>query len=149
MPRVEVELQVRAPVEQVWERINDFGSYPTYMRTVESVEELDAPEGRRLTRWRALFKGSILCWTDESIALPDEWRVEFQQVDGDLERFDGTWQLAPISADVTNVTLAVDFEIGIPQLASLLNATAAAAIEENCISMIQDVEEHARPAMRP
>jgi ribosome-associated toxin RatA of RatAB toxin-antitoxin module len=143
VPRVTVELDVSVPVDEVWERISDFGSYPQFMGNVDWVEDQPSRGDHRVTSWQVRLKGSILRWTDESISSKERWTIEFFQIDGDLERFDGAWTLAPIGADTTHVRLVVDFEIGIPQLRALLNPASGAAITENCENMLRDLEQSA------
>lgn len=140
MSRVTVETTVRAPIAEVWDRVSDYPAYRRFMASVEEVTELPERNGNRITSWRVRLKGSMLHWTDETIARPDEWRLDFFQVDGDLERFDGYWQLQELEPSLTGVSLGVDFEIGIPQLRTLLNAAAAAAIRENSLQMLKDLD---------
>lgn len=140
MPIVRVELDIRVPIDEVWNRISDFSSYPRFMTNVDEAVELPDHLGNKVTAWQARVKGSVLRWTDESIFDKDNWRIEFFQLDGDLERFDGFWQLESVGEGVTRVRLSVDFEIGIPQLSALLNPASASAIAENSESMLRDLE---------
>jgi ribosome-associated toxin RatA of RatAB toxin-antitoxin module len=143
LPNVSVELDIQVPVDEVWERISDFSSYPRFMTNVDEAVELPDHLGNKVTSWQARVKGSVLRWTDESIFDKDNWRIEFFQLEGDLERFDGFWQLESISERMTKVRLSVDFEIGIPQLSALLNPASASAIAENSESMLRDLESRA------
>jgi ribosome-associated toxin RatA of RatAB toxin-antitoxin module len=141
VPRVTVTLEINVPIHVAWSRIIDFASYPRFMNNVESAEIRRADVSKVVTSWQARLKGSILRWTDESVLDRDRWRIEFNQLDGDLERFDGYWQLTTLGEHGTQVCLAIDFEVGIPQLRALLNPAAGAAIKENCESMLRDLEK--------
>ena len=69
--------------------------------------------------------------------------MSFEQVTGDLERFDGAWVLEELDGDLTGVRLDVSFEIGIPLLAANLNPVAQRALRENCSEMLLGVERKA------
>jgi ribosome-associated toxin RatA of RatAB toxin-antitoxin module len=123
-----------------WDRVSDFTAYPKFMRNVDWAEVRQTDGSKMITSWQARLKGSILRWTDESLFDRPGWRIEFYQIDGDLERFDGYWQLTELDHQRTQVCLSIDFEVGIPQLRTLLDPAAGAAISENCESMLRDLE---------
>jgi ribosome-associated toxin RatA of RatAB toxin-antitoxin module len=147
MPRVDLELDINAPVERVWRAVTDVERYPESMDSVRSVTIVDAdgPTVRR-TAWSVLLKGSILQWEEVETLDPDERVMSSQQVSGDMEKFEATWSLQPIDADRTTVSLAVDFEIGIPLLADMLDPVAQRALRENCTEMLRGVEQESLEA---
>ena len=140
MPRVHVDLTIDAPIEEVWALVVDVESYPTYMENVESVvRSADDTDGRRHTTWSVLLKGSVLEWTEAETVIASAHRMEFSQVDGDLDQFDGFWQLREVEGG-THAELVVEFEIGIPLLATMLNPVAARALEDNSKAMLLALE---------
>ena len=127
MPRVEVDQSIKAPWEDVWSTILDILAYPTFMENVEATAILDDDGVHRTSSWSVLLKGSVLEWTEAEVIDPGNGRITFNQVDGDLDVFDGHWQVDRVG-DETHVSMIVEFEIGIPLMADMLNPVAARAL---------------------
>lgn len=141
MPTVTVDLMISAPAHAVWAQVKDVEAYPQFMENVRSVAIIDHADGAtRTTRWSTLLKGSVLEWTEVEVIDDASLRIEFQQLDGDLDLFEGHWQLTASSATKTRVELAVAFEIGIPLLADMLNPVAARALKGNSEAMLHEIE---------
>lgn len=144
MESVRVEMEIKAPIDEVWKLVEDVERYPDYMESVRSVSVKDEQlPSHRLIAWSVLLKGSVLEWVEEETILPNQYRIEFTQVDGDLEKFEGYWQLTA-ARGFTQVELRVDFEIGIPLLAEMLNPVAARALVDNSRSMLSALQERSR-----
>jgi ribosome-associated toxin RatA of RatAB toxin-antitoxin module len=141
MPSVSVDLVIAAPAGAVWIQVKDTESYPQFMENVRSVTILDQSEAtRRTSRWSTLLKGSVLEWTELEAIDDANLRIEFHQLDGDLDLFEGHWQLTETAPSETHVELAVVFEIGIPLLADMLNPVAARALKGNSEAMLHEIE---------
>lgn len=141
MPHVTVSLEIHAPLPETWAAVKDIEAYPRFMENVRSVEILSTDEDERVSKWSTLLKGSVLEWTETEAIDEERKRIEFHQLDGDLDLFTGHWQVAP-TRDGTGVLveLSVEFEIGIPLLADMLNPVAARALEQNSKSMLREIE---------
>lgn len=144
MPVVTVEVAVRAPFRLVWSAVVDISSYPSYMENVRSVtiHEATTAEGRR-SSWSVLLKGSVLEWVEDEVVDHDQMVVTFHQVDGDLEHLAGHWAVVEVADGTARVVLVVDFEIGIPLLADMLNPVAERALRENSKRMLREIEARA------
>lgn len=144
MPDVSLEMEVRAPAERVWAAVVDIERYPDSMENVRWAKILatDGPARRRCA-WSVTLKGSILEWEETERLDPQALRLDFEQLSGDMERFDGAWQLERAGDELTRVRLTVSFEIGIPLLADMLNPVAQRSLRENCREMLLGVEREA------
>lgn len=142
MPHVEVHLPISAPAAVAWEAVSRLEDYATYMRNVESVAVLgETEDGTRTSAWSVLLKGSVLELVEED-ELDHERRVmTFTQVSGDLDEFTGYWRVDAEGDRASVVVMSVDFEIGIPLLADMLNPVAARALQENCEHMLRAIEQ--------
>jgi len=140
MPIVDVAFDIGAPHEVVWRTVLDVTSYPLFMESVQSVFITSENDIERTTAWSVLLKGSVLQWTEREDIDHGALRIAFQQIDGDLERFQGDWLVQPREQGCT-VSLLVDFDIGIPLLADMLNPVAAKALEDNSRSMLKQIEQ--------
>ncbi|MFI9271284.1 type II toxin-antitoxin system RatA family toxin [Kitasatospora sp. NPDC052896] len=141
MPCVEVDLRIAAPPEAAWAAVVDVESYPECMESVDSVvltEQID--ELRRTTAWSVRLKGSVLRWSEAEVLDPVARRFDFRQVSGDLGEFVGHWAVSPAPGGST-VSLHVEFDIGIPLLAEMLNPVAADALRENAAQMLSALEQ--------
>jgi hypothetical protein len=86
-----------------------------------------------------LLKGSVLQWQQEERIDHATRRVRFNQLTGDLETYTGEWLVEPVP-NGSRVTVAANFNIGIPLLAAMLNPVAVSAFEENTRDMLASIE---------
>jgi ribosome-associated toxin RatA of RatAB toxin-antitoxin module len=144
MPQVDLDLDIRAPIGTVWEAVLDIERYPELMTNIVSVkiEEWETPTTRR-SQWAMIIKGATLVWRDREFIDHDDHTVNFTQVSGDLESFEGAWELSVKEAELTRVRLTISFEIGIPLLAGMLNPVAQRALYGNAREMLEGVETRA------
>ncbi|MFD9721436.1 type II toxin-antitoxin system RatA family toxin [Streptomyces sp. NPDC059076] len=141
MPHVEVNLPIDAPVSDAWRAVTRLEDYADYMENVESVTvrgQTDA--GARVSEWSVLLKGSVLEWVEEDELDEATRTMTFTQVSGDLDEFRGYWRVEDGGRGTSVVTFSVDFEIGIPLLADMLNPVAAKALRENSEHMLRAIE---------
>lgn len=143
MPKVQVELSIDADADAVWRAVHAVEAYPRYMESVRSVEIVADDGTSRTTAWSVLLKGSVLEWSEAERVDANRRRIEFNQLDGDLDRFDGHWQVTPEGAARTRVELDIAFEIGIPLLAQMLDPVAVRAIRDNSVQMLRGLERRA------
>lgn len=140
MPHVEVSLRIAAPVEATWQAVTRLEDYAAYMENVESVTVRGEAQGKRLSEWSVLLKGSVLEWAEEDELDEDLRTMTFEQISGDLDEFTGYWRVDPQGEGASVVTFCVDFEIGIPLLADMLNPVATKALRENSEQMLRAIE---------
>jgi ribosome-associated toxin RatA of RatAB toxin-antitoxin module len=137
-------MEIRAPIERVWDAVVDIERYPDSMENVRWVRtDSWETETVRRSSWSIVLKGSILEWAEEDHIDADAYVMSFNQLSGDLAEFDGRWTLEALGDDLTRVTFAVSFEIGIPLLADGLNPVAKRSLRENSIEMLAGVEREA------
>ncbi|HEX5608550.1 MAG TPA: SRPBCC family protein [Solirubrobacterales bacterium] len=141
MPTVDISIDIDAPAGPVWEAVLDIERYPSSMENVRWVEIREAigPAERR-TAWSIVVKGSILEWEDMETIDHEAMVVSFHQLSGDLSEFDGRWEVTRRGPGLSTARFAVDFEIGIPLLAEMLNPMATRSLRENCTEMLKGVE---------
>jgi len=141
MPKVNIDQDIRAPIERVWDSVLDIESYAESMDNVRSVRLVESNgEGVRRADWSVLLKGSVLEWEEEERLDHEAHKVVFKQLRGDLEFFDGYWMLEELGPNETRAHFELNFEIGIPMLAEMLNPVAQRSLEENCAEMLRGLE---------
>ncbi|GAA2265060.1 hypothetical protein GCM10010145_43470 [Streptomyces ruber] len=141
MPHVEVNLPIKAPAAEAWTAVTRLEDYAAYMENVESVTVIgETDTGARTSEWSVLLKGSVLEWIEADTLDHDNRVMSFDQVSGDLDVFNGYWRVEDTGDGTSVVTFVVDFEIGIPLLADMLNPVATKALRENAEHMLHAIE---------
>jgi ribosome-associated toxin RatA of RatAB toxin-antitoxin module len=144
MPTVEVKRRIAASPDEAWASLIDIESYHERMGNVRSVRILDClADSWRRTAWSVLLRGSTLEWVELEHLDADAQVIRFTQENGDLERFQGQWSIEPTPDGGSNVSLHVDFDIGIPLLAAMLNPIAATALQDNAETMLLALDQRA------
>jgi hypothetical protein len=70
-----------------------------------------------------------LRWNEEIQSFREESEIRFVLVGGDFASFEGAWKIAQHGADVA-VRFEVDFDFGVPSMASILDPVAEQAITD-------------------
>jgi len=147
MPVVEVEERIAAPIETVWNLINDVESHPRLMEHVRSVEVRETGPGYRVAAWEADLKGCRMSWVEREEIDAERRRIDYHLVEGDLAQMEGFWQVDPLPDGAVKVVLSVAFDIGMPMLSDMLNPVAERAIRENSRAMLASLASHAGAAV--
>jgi ribosome-associated toxin RatA of RatAB toxin-antitoxin module len=140
MPVVNADLFLAdADLQRVWDVVADFASYPALMPNVLSIDILERSGDTAVSAWRTLLDGTEMSWEERDTFEPCS-RISFEQIDGDLELFRGAWTLTGEDGGV-RVQLSMEFDIGIPSLAAVLNPLGVQAIRANSMSMLNAIGE--------
>jgi coenzyme Q-binding protein COQ10 len=140
MPFIEVTRHIAGPPEAAYGLAKDMEAYPQFMDAVVSLQVVERrPDGSTVTAWAARFQGKILRWTEHDVFDDQRCHIAYRQVQGDLKRFEGEWRFVPDEGG-TRVTLTVDFDLGIPMFASLLDPVAKLIVRRNCEAMLTAIQ---------
>lgn len=143
MPRVitVVDLPGLIP-KDVWPTLIDFGRYPLVMEDVLSVDVLERQSDEMVTAWKVLLNGAEFTWTErDMLDVPNV--IRFEQIDGDLEVWQGEWRL-DLQPEGLVARLTVDFDIGIPSMAEILDPIGERAIRANSRQMLNAIRKQAQ-----
>jgi len=144
VPLVRTTVDVpQASLSQVWQVVCEFERYPAVMRDVLEVRFHEQSGTEAVSSWRVLLNGSELTWTERDVFVAPH-RIDFDQTEGDLEVFRGAWLLEEID-DGVRVTLDVEFDLGIPSLAAVLDPVGIQAIRSNSESMLRAISQQHAP----
>ena len=139
MPFVKSEILIRGDREQIYAVIRDMESYPRFMQSLVSVRVLERGEDFTVSHWVSDVDGRKIVWTERDQFYPQEYRIIYKQTEGDLKKMEGAWELAE-DGEAVRVSLAVDFEFGIPMIAGLLNPLLVRKVRENSEAMLAAVK---------
>lgn len=145
MPSVVVErVMQRSDPNAVWRIARDLCAYSSFMSQVVSVEPCDIGPNRNGTSWVVLFNGNELRWIEEDRYFDAERRMTFEQIEGDLAQWRGTFSIQVAGGEVI-ARYEVEFDLGIPALADVLHPLGERAIRSNCDQMLESMEQRSQP----
>lgn len=135
MPCVETSLAIKGDCETIYAFIKDMEQYPRFMTNLISVEVLERTETTTITKWKSNVDGIEINWKELDSFDDNNFHVLYQQIEGDLKKFDGEWLLSQLD-DCVYVTLKVNFEFGIPMLATMMNPLLKRKVYNNSMEML-------------
>lgn len=139
MPYVEVNAQINAAAAKIYPVIKDMEKYPEFMPDLVSVKVLRREGNTTVTHWVSNVDGRVIQWTERDTFDDANMCIHYEQIEGDLKKFQGDWRLAE-DAGCTTVTLTVDFEFGIPMIAGLLNPVLKKKVRDNSENMLRAIK---------
>lgn len=117
------------------------------MPDVEDVVILERKGNRLVSEWTTNVEGTSLIWTEEDIFDDAKLAIVYRLIEGDLEKFEGTWSFLP-EGKGTKVILGVDFDFGMPSLTELIGPTLELKVRENCSMMLEAMKSNIEGAAK-
>jgi coenzyme Q-binding protein COQ10 len=139
VPFVETITEINGDVDQIFALCMDMESFPQFMDDLESVKVIERGSDWTITEWKTKLQGRPLRWLERDEFDPGAKRITYAMTEGDLAKFEGEWTITPVGSGA-RVRLTVDFELGIPMFASLLNPVATMMIRRNCEQMLAAIK---------
>ncbi len=140
MAVVTVDTHAPGPPRRAYDLATDMESYPRFMKDLISVEILERDGRSQLTAWAGRLQGRVLRWKERDEFDDAHCVIRYRQTEGDLRRFEGEWSFVA-EGDGTRITLSVNYEVGIPMLAGLLDPVAGVVIRRNCRDMLEAMRQ--------
>lgn len=137
MPIVKVGRRIQAPVSVVYSLAKDVERFPEIMPDVESVEVLSREGNRTVTRWVGIIRqfNRKLKWEERDEWNDDDRTCVFEQTEGDFTVYQGSWRFAEEDG-ATAAELAIEFELHVPLVGSLIRSVVAKLMKANCEGML-------------
>lgn len=139
MPSVERKIVIEGEPRSVYELAKDMESYPNYMPDVESVKVVSRGPSSTVTEWVTDIDGTPFLWTEEDRFDDNALRIDYNLIEGDLDKFEGSWTFRPVD-DKTEVTLTVNYDFGLPELTNLIGPTLHQKVGDNCEMMLSGIK---------
>ena len=105
MQRFEKSVEVKAPVNAVYNQWTQFEEFPRFMAGVKEVKQLDDTH----VHWHAEIWGKDKEWDAEITEQVPDQRISWRSTSGDAPN-GGTVRFEPVGADRTRVRLAMEYE---------------------------------------
>ncbi|MGI8806998.1 MAG: type II toxin-antitoxin system RatA family toxin [Acidimicrobiales bacterium] len=135
--RLELSIPSRRPAA-VYVTLADFGRYAEFAPAVRSVVVTHAGDRTTVSRWEVNFRKGILRWVEEDTFDPDEHRIAFRQLEGDIALFEGSWHCTA-AGEGTRITFDARLDMGIPSLADALEPIAARTLVDNTVAIVSGI----------
>ncbi|MFY9859860.1 MAG: aromatase/cyclase [Candidatus Cybelea sp.] len=142
MPYVESTIVIDAPAQRVYELAKDQEHFPQFMPDVETVTILERRPDGVISRWKTLVEEAPIEWTEDDRFDDAALRIDYQLIEGDLDKFEGAWTFEDRDGR-THVVLGVDFDFGVPTLAELIGPTLERKVRENSEMMLAALKRQA------
>lgn len=139
MPFVKSDILIKGDKTAIYQVIQNMEDYPRFMQSLVSVTVLERGENYDISHWVSDVDGRKIVWTERDEFYPEDFKITYQQTDGDLKKMEGVWELVDEPEGV-RVSLTVDFEFGIPMIAGLLNPLLIRKVRENSEAMLVAVK---------
>lgn len=115
--------------DTVFDTLADFRHYAELVDVVRSVKVERLNDGSARSAWEVDFRNGLLRWTEQDWFRREQLRLDFNQIEGDFDEFYGGWVMEPHPNGV-RVALIVDFDFGVPSLASIVEPVAARVLTD-------------------
>ena len=139
MPFVKSDILIKGDKNAIYQVIQNMEDYPRFMESLVSVTVLERGKNYDISHWVSNVDGRKIVWTERDDFYPKDFKITYQQTDGDLKKMEGVWELND-EAEGVRVSLTVDFEFGIPMIAGLLNPLLVRKVRENSEAMLAAVK---------
>ena len=139
MPFVKSDILIKGDKNAIYQVIQNMEDYPRFMESLVSVTVLERGKNYDISHWVSNVDGRKIVWTERDDFYPEDFKITYQQTDGDLKKMEGVWELNE-EAEGVRVSLTVDFEFGIPMIAGLLNPLLVRKVRENSEAMLAAVK---------
>jgi ribosome-associated toxin RatA of RatAB toxin-antitoxin module len=122
--------------DEAFASIADFTSYPNHSAAVRSVVVTGAGTTTQRSTWEVAFRNGLLRWTEEDTLSPAHGTITFKQTEGDVDQFEGSWQVRPTADGGACVRFTARIDMGMPTLADVLEPIASRTLLDNTLAII-------------
>jgi uncharacterized membrane protein len=105
MERIEKSVEVKAPVNAVYNQWTQFEEFPRFMAGVKEVKQLDDTH----VHWHAEIWGKDKEWDAEITEQVPDQKIAWRSISGDAPN-SGSVRFEPLGADRTRVKLTMEYE---------------------------------------
>lgn len=146
MPRIELTVDVNAPVQKVYEVARDVEAFPDFMEDLQSLTVLERSDdgNRTVTEWVGVireFKMTVR-WTQEDRWDPANHRDDFNLIKGDMDSMTGYWQFHPNNGS-TRFECVVEYEYNVPLIGPMIKQLIRKKMEANLRAQMEAIKARA------
>ncbi|MBQ4810814.1 SRPBCC family protein [Pseudoalteromonas luteoviolacea] len=139
MRQVNYTQTVAASAQVAFEKIADFKSFESHCQAVISVDVKAISDNESESTWLVHFHDGKMSWSERDIFDAQALTIDFVQIEGDADVFEGRWTIETVNESESKVTFDARFCMGIPTLADILEPIAESAIKQNVEQMLSEL----------
>lgn len=136
-----------ASADMAWTVLNDFESLPNFLPTVVTSRVVEE-QGRekiveQVDRRRVLMMQVDSTIRTQNIAQPEERRIDFHLIDGDLKKMNGYWQIDAVITEADEqalITQVVEADAEAGLFDGIFHKIFADSLQENMLAIKAEVE---------
>ena len=121
MPSVKVATTIRREKDAVYQALKKLDDFPSFLKDVREIKIRSSNENKIISDWKVDIDGTPIEWTQETTFDKDE--IRFRMLEGDYEKYEGSWLLRESGCGTTRVELQAEFKWGVPGLERFVGPT--------------------------
>ncbi len=137
------EIEINANQDTVFQVMLDLERFPEFMEDVKRITILEKDGNRKVSEWEAEIDGLVFKWQEEDIYYPQDYKLTYKLIKGDLDKFEGYWEIIRLSDNKSKLVLFLDFDLNIPTLKSLIMPTIKFKVKKNLALMLRAIKSRA------
>ena len=120
---------------EAFARVRAVERYPQLCGDVLEVMVSGSEDDGLQSTWTVEFRDGILEWTEVDLIDEATRTMRFRLVDGDLEHFEGAWQVDPAGAGCV-VTFTAEVDLGLASLGDIVDPMAQRSLEDSVAAIL-------------
>lgn len=143
----QAQVLAEASADTAWAVLNDFESLPNFLPTVVSSRVVEDQGHEKIVeqvdRRQVLMMQVDSTIRTQNIAKPEERRIDFHLIDGDLKKMNGYWQIDAITTEAAEqalITQVVEADAEAGLFDGIFHKIFANSLQENMLAVKAEVE---------
>jgi ribosome-associated toxin RatA of RatAB toxin-antitoxin module len=137
------EIEINANQDIVFKVMLDLEKFPEFMEDVKKITILQDEGNKRVSEWEAEIDGLLFKWQEEDIYYPQEYKLTYKLIKGDLDKFEGYWEIIKLNDNKSKLVIFLSFDLNIPTLKSLIMPTIKFKVKKNLALMLKAIKSRA------
>jgi len=137
------EIEINANQDIVFKVMLDLEKFPEFMEDVKKITILQDEGNKRISEWEAEIDGLLFKWQEEDIYYPQEYKLTYKLIKGDLDKFEGYWEIIKLNDNKSKLVIFLSFDLNIPTLKSLIMPTIKFKVKKNLALMLKAIKSRA------
>lgn len=142
MPTIIEMTTIRAPSERVYKLVETVERYPQFIPDVRALRVLESDSCSRISWWHVVIEGVDFRWIERDDLDPSSKIIRYKLIEGDLDKFEGMWRVEE-QERASNVTLIIEYELGIPSFEEVLGPILHEKITMNARNLLAGIKQEA------
>ena len=149
MSAFRISTTVKAEPLAMYSLLKSVGKFPELIPQVKKAKVLfRLPQNHQVSEWEVEIEGTAFKWKEEDIYHDQGLSWSFRMLEGDCGSFEGQWLVTP-SGSISQLTLDVSFDWGIPRLGRYTGPALERKAKKNLTRVVAILRKEARCGRLP